>query len=77
MILGYEPSTPDPPNPGQVIDSDYEKYTIETPMEDFFEAKIDHNHPNFHMIQEIVKEEHKYLHASIDSFKIQSPLFLN
>ena len=49
-------STPYPPNPGQVIDSDDETETAEKLPEDYYKAKIDHDHPNFHMIREIVKE---------------------
>ena len=48
--LEYEPSTLEPPNNDQVIDSDEETDTIEKLLEDYYEAKIDHNHPNFHMI---------------------------
>ena len=56
MTLDSEPSTPDPPNPGKLIDSDDKMDTTGKLMEDYKEAKVDHNHPNFHMIQEIVKE---------------------
>ena len=48
--LEYEPSKLEPPNNDQVIDSDEETDTIEKLLEDYYEAKIDHNHPNFHMI---------------------------
>ena len=61
-------STPDPPNHNKVIDSDDEKETTEKLLEDYYKAKIDHNHPIFHMIWEIVKEERKALHASIHLF---------
>ena len=37
-------------------------------LENYYEAKVNHNHPNFHMIWEIVKEEHKYLRARINLF---------
>ena len=50
ITLDSEPSTPDPTNPDQVIDSDDKMETIEKLMEGYYEAKIDHNHPNFHMI---------------------------
>ena len=67
--LDSETLTPDPPNPDQVIDSDDEMEKIEKLLEEYYKAKIDHNHPNFHMIWEIMKEERKYLHTSIDLFK--------
>ena len=69
MILGYEASTPDPPNPGQVIDSDNEMETAEKLLEDYYKSNIDLNHPNLQMIREIFKEEHKDLRASIYLFK--------
>ena len=50
MTLNSEPSTSDPPNTDQVIDSDDETETIEKLLDNYYEAKIDHNHPNFHMI---------------------------
>ena len=50
ITLDSEPSTPDPTNPDQVIDSDDKMETTEKLMEGYYEAKIDHNHPNFHMI---------------------------
>ena len=56
MTLDSEPSTPDPPNPGKLIDSDDKMDTTGKLLEDYKEAKIYHNHPNFHMIREIVKE---------------------
>ena len=64
-----EPSTPDPPNTGQLIDSNYEMETTEKFMEDYYGANIDHNNPNFHMIQKTVEEERRTLRASIDLFK--------
>ena len=69
MTLESKPSTLGPPKPDQVIDIDDETETIETLMGDYYKAKIDHNHPNFHMIWKIVKEERKILRASIDLFK--------
>ena len=67
--LDYKPSTPDTSNTDQVINSDDKTDITGKPMEDYYEAKIDHNHPNFHMIWEIVREERKYLRAIIDLFK--------
>ena len=55
MDLESKPSTPNPPNPNQVIDSDNETETTEKLLEDYYEANIDHNHPNFHMIWERVR----------------------
>ena len=52
MALDSKPSNPDPPNPSQVIDSDDKTETTEKLLEDYYESKIDHNHPNFHMIWE-------------------------
>ena len=75
--LDSKTSTPDPPNPGQVIDSDDETETTEKLLEDYYKSKIDHNYPNLHIIQEIFQEEHKDLYASIDLWKSQSPLFIN
>ena len=66
--LDSEPSNPDPPNNGQLIDSDDETDTTEKLMEYYHKAKIDHNNPNFHMIQRIVKEELITLCASINLF---------
>ena len=68
MTLDSKPSNPYPPNPGQVIDSYDETETIETLLEDYYEAKINKNNPNFYMIREIVKEERKYLHARINIY---------
>ena len=65
ITLDCEKSTPDQPNTDQVIDSDDETETMETLLEDYYKANIDHNYPNFHMIWEIVKEESKYLRVSI------------
>ena len=45
ITLDSETSTPDPPNPDQVIDSDDETKTTEKLLEDYYKAKIDHNHP--------------------------------
>ena len=50
MTLDYKTLTPDLPNPDQVIDSDDEMDTTEKLLEDYYKAKIDHNHPNFHVI---------------------------
>ena len=55
MTLEYEPSTPDPTNTDQVIDNYDETETTEKLQEDYYEAKIDHNHPNNHIIWELVK----------------------
>ena len=55
MDLDSEPSTADPPNPDQEIDSDDEMETTGKLLEDYYKSKIDHNHPNFHMIWEILK----------------------
>ena len=68
MNLDSKPSTTDPTNTGEIIYSDDETETTEKILEDYYKAKIEHNHPNFHMIQEIVKEERKDLRASIDLF---------
>ena len=56
MNLDSKPSTADPPNTSQVIDRDNEMGTTEKILEDHYETNIDHNHPNFHIIQEIVRE---------------------
>ena len=45
--------------------------------EDYYKAKIDHNHLNFHILQEVVKQERTALRASINSFKNQAPLLIN
>ena len=66
MTLDYEPSTPEPPNHYQLIDSDDEMETSEKLLITYYEAKIDHNHPNFHMIWEILKEERQDLRTIID-----------
>ena len=55
MTLDYEASTLDPPNPDQIFDSDSETETTGELMEDYYKAKIYHNHPNCHMTQGIVK----------------------
>ena len=68
MNLDYKPSTTDQPHPGQFINSDDETDTSEKVLDDYYKAKIDHKHPNFHMIWEIVKEERKVLRACIDLF---------
>ena len=68
MTVNFEPSILDPPNPGQVFDSDDETEATEKNLEDYYESKIEHNHPNFHMIRKIFKEEHKYLRSRIDLF---------
>ena len=36
MTLDSELSTPDPPNTGQIIDSDDETETTEKPLEDYY-----------------------------------------
>ena len=53
MTLEPKPSTPVPPNTGQVIDRDDEMEA--KLMEDYYDAKIDHNHPNSPMIQKTGK----------------------
>ena len=68
MTLDYKPSTPHPPNYGELIDSDDETETTGKLLEEYYKSRIYHNYPNFHMIQEIVKEEHRYLRASINLF---------
>ena len=70
--LDSKPPTPDLPNNGQLIDSDDEMDTTKTLLEEYYESKIDHNHPTFHMIREIVKEEHKALFTSINLFNISN-----
>ena len=55
MTLESEPSNSDPHNHDQVIDSDDETETTEKLLKDYCESKIDHNHPNSHMIWEIIK----------------------
>ena len=65
ITLDSKPSTPDPPNLGQVIGRYDEMDKTGKPLEDYYGANIDHNHPNFLMIREIVKEERKVLRASI------------
>ena len=42
--------------------------TTETILEEYYKAKIDHNHSNFHMIWEIVKKQRKDLRAGIHLF---------
>ena len=42
-------------------------------MEEYYDAKIDHKHPEFPMIQETVKEELKYLLLSIYLFIKSKP----
>ena len=69
MNLYSKPSNPDPPDTSQVTDSDEEMDSTEKLLEEYYKAKIDHNHPNFHMIREIVKEERRALRASIYLFK--------
>ena len=66
MTLDPEPSTPVPPNTGQVIDRDDEMEA--KLMEDYYDAKIDHNHSDFPMILETVKEERRDFRASVDLF---------
>ena len=44
-------------------------------LEDYYKVNIDHNHHNFHMIQEIVKEERRDLHASIYLFNKSNPTY--
>ena len=73
MTLESETSTPDPPNPDQVIDSDYETETTEKLIEDYYEGKINHNYPNFQIIKKILKEERKALHARINLFNKSNP----
>ena len=68
MTLDSESSTPDPPDTGQVIDSDDEMEREVKPLEEYYKANIKHNHPNFHMTQKAVKEELRSLRASINLF---------
>ena len=68
MNLNSKPSSPDPPNPDQLMDSDDKTETTEKVLEYYYKAKIDHRYPNFHMIWEILKEECIYLQSSIDIF---------
>ena len=68
MNLDSKPSAPDPPNTSQVIESNDETETAEKLLEDYYKAKINHNHTNFHMIQETVKEELRHLNDSINLF---------
>ena len=71
LITFYsEPSTPNPPNPVQLIDSDDKTETKEIFLEESYKSKIYHNHPNFQMIHQIFKEERQALYASINSFNI-------
>ena len=63
-----EPSTLEPPNTGQVINSNDGTYKTEKLLEDYYQGMINHNHTNFHMIRKIVKEERRDLRASIDLF---------
>ena len=66
--LDSKPSTPDPPNTGQGIDSNGKTGTTEKLLEDYYEANIDHNNTNLHIIWEIIKEEHRSLRDSLDVF---------
>ena len=50
MNLDSKPSSPDTHNNYQLIDSDDEADTTEKILEYYYEANIDYNHPNFHMI---------------------------
>ena len=68
MTLNSKPSTPDSPNTDQVIDSADLTETAWKLLEDYYESKIDHNHPNFHVIWKIAKEECKALRARIYLF---------
>ena len=52
MTLNSKPLTPYPPD----TDSYDETETTEKLLEDYYEAKINHNYPNFHKIWEKVKE---------------------
>ena len=68
MTLESKPSTTDPPNTAQVSDRNNETEKTEKNMEDYYEAKIDHNHPNFNMIWKKVKKERRDLRARINLF---------
>ena len=70
MIPNSKTSTLDQSNPDQFIESDDEMETTEKLLEDYYEAMIEHNHTNFHMIQKICREERKYLRSSIGLFNI-------
>ena len=50
MTLDSKSSTPDSPNPAEVIDIDDEMETTEKLPEDEYESKIDRNHSNVHMV---------------------------
>ena len=63
-----KPSTPDPLKTSLVINSNDTIDTTEKLPEYYYDANIDHYHPNFHMIQKTVKEERIYLRASIYLF---------
>ena len=77
--LDSEPSTPYPPNATDtskttpLIDSDDEIEATDKLLEEYYDAKIDHKHPEFPMIQETVKEELKYLLLSIYLFIKSKP----
>ena len=66
MTLESKLSTSDPPNNGQVIDSGDKTETTEKILVDYCKAKIDHNHPNFHMIWKTIEKKLRDLRASID-----------
>ena len=62
MTLDSEPSTLDPPNytytckTDLIIYSDDEIKAAEKSLEDYYDAKIYHNHTDLTIIQESVKE---------------------
>ena len=68
MTLDYGPSTPDSPNTGQLSDINIETETKEKLLEEYYEAKIDQNYVNLHLIRKTVEEERIYLRASINLF---------
>ena len=49
--------------------------TTEKLLEDYYEAKIYHNHPNLHMIWKLFKEERRALRMSINLFNKDKLLY--
>ena len=69
MTPDSKPLKPYPPNTDQVIYSNDEMDTTKKLLKNYYNANIDHNHSNCHMIWKIVKEERRALRVSIDLFK--------
>ena len=70
MNMDFKPSTPDPPN---ITDTSKTAPVINRndrieAAEIFFQDYYDHNHPDFPMIRETVKEERISLRSSINLF---------